>query len=642
MSYNEKLRCDKLTKNYERALAWKMSPEWELYTAVVTMMVAEKKFYESGNDRVDRVCSLVEKCDPEYVARLAVYAREHMHLRSVPLLLLVELARCHKGDDLVRRAVALTVQRADEITELLMCYQWRARRRNVKGLSCQLRKGLADAFNGFDEYQFAKYNRKDRLITLRDALLIVHPKPRDERQAAIFKKILDDTLETPFTWETQLSAAGQGCFSSTLKEEEMRQVWQDMISSHRLGYMATLRNLRNMLKLNLDDESIKQVCEYLANPVAVSKSKQMPFRFLSAYMQLIQNGKWQRPSRRRVRPRRSRYSFLLSAMRASIQAVEEAIAEKKNGIYPALVRKVRHFPLGAYTLFNRTDVPDALNYKCRDMHSRYTVLVKKFRSEPSQRNLRDLQKLEWRLRRLRKRESQLERLYQRSIERRYDFEGRVMRRFGENGVNIIRALETAVTHSASNIAGFDESTRVLIASDTSGSMMRPISEKSSVMCYYIGIMLSMLMRYRCKNVVTGMFASFWATYDPSGEDILRNTLYMARRSGEVGCSTNGYKVVDWLIAEKRIMDKVLIFTDCQLWNNALYDAHIASSWDTYKHIAPDAKLYIFDLAGYGTAPISMERDDVFCIAGWSDKVFDVLAALERGSNAIDEIRRIVL
>jgi len=38
----------------------------------------------------------------------------------------------------------------------------------------------------------------------------------------------------------------------------------------------------------------------------------------------------------------------------------------------------------------------------------------------------------------------------------------------------------------------------------------------------------------------------------------------------------------------------------------------------------------------------MERYDVFCIAGWSDKVFDVLAALERGSNAIDEIRRIVL
>ena len=38
----------------------------------------------------------------------------------------------------------------------------------------------------------------------------------------------------------------------------------------------------------------------------------------------------------------------------------------------------------------------------------------------------------------------------------------------------------------------------------------------------------------------------------------------------------------------------------------------------------------------------MKRDDVFCISGWSDKVFDILAALEQGSNAIDEIRRIVV
>ena len=56
-------------------------------------------------------------------------------------------------------------------------------------------------------------------------------------------------------------------------------------------------------------------------------------------------------------------------------------------------------------------------------------------------------------------------------------------------------------------------------------------------------------------------------------------------------------------------------------------------------MAPNAKLYIFDLAGYGQSPITMKREDVFCIAGWSDKVFDMLSALERGESAIDEIRR---
>lgn len=152
MSYNEQLRCDYLTTNYEGAIAWRMTPEWELYSTVVTTMGVEDKFYERGEDRVCRIADLVRRVQPEFVAQLAIYAREAMHLRSVPLLLLVELARCHRGDSLVSRAVSRTVQRADEITELLMCYQWRTSRRDLTGLSSQLRKGLAEAFNHFDEY----------------------------------------------------------------------------------------------------------------------------------------------------------------------------------------------------------------------------------------------------------------------------------------------------------------------------------------------------------------------------------------------------------------------------------------------------------------------------------------------------------
>lgn len=117
---------------------------------------------------------------------------------------------------------------------------------------------------------------------------------------------------------------------------------------------------------------------------------------------------------------------------------------------------------------------------------------------------------------------------------------------------------------------------------------------------------------------------------------------MLKLEGEVGYATNGYKVIDWLIKKHRVMDKVMLFTDCQLWDSYWGDASLAESWEKYKLIAPNAKLYLFDLAGYGQSPISMEHDDVFCIAGWSDKVFDILAALERGNSAIDEIRRIVV
>jgi hypothetical protein len=59
-------------------------------------------------------------------------------------------------------------------------------------------------------------------------------------------------------------------------------------------------------------------------------------------------------------------------------------------------------------------------------------------------------------------------------------------------------------------------------------------------------------------------------------------------------------------------------------------------------VAPNAKLYLFDLKGYGQAPLQILRNDVYLIAGWSDKVFEVLAALENGSSALDVINNIEL
>ena len=140
----------------------------------------------------------------------------------------------------------------------------------------------------------------------------------------------------------------------------------------------------------------------------------------------------------------------------------------------------------------------------------------------------------------------------------------------------------------------------------------------------------------------GMFGSIWKAYLMPSDNILQNTLDMMRHEGEVGYATNGYKVVDWLVSQNLVMDKVMLFTDCQLWNSGWGDASLSHSWNRYKEMAPQAKLYLFDLAGYGQSPVSMVRDDVFCIAGWSDKVFDILAALERGNSAIDEIRRIII
>ncbi len=87
----------------------------------------------------------------------------------------------------------------------------------------------------------------------------------------------------------------------------------------------------------------------------------------------------------------------------------------------------------------------------------------------------------------------------------------------------------------------------------------------------------------------------------------------------------------------------MIFTDCQLWNSTQGNEHIQALWQQYRReVAPEARLYLFDLAGYGKSPVRMMQEGVDLLAGWSDKVFGMLDTLEKGKIALEEIRAIAI
>ena len=153
----------------------------------------------------------------------------------------------------------------------------------------------------------------------------------------------------------------------------------------------------------------------------------------------------------------------------------------------------------------------------------------------------------------------------------------------------------------------------------------------------------MLLQSRCKNVQVGMFGDTWRSITVPRHKILDNVQTFYRREGEVGYATNGYLVIKDLLNRRVVIDKVMLFTDCQLWNNTLGDESIQVLWAQYKkQVAPGAKLYLFDLQGYGQAPLHMIHNQVYLLSGWSDKIFEVLEALDRGGSAITEINNIEL
>jgi len=143
-------------------------------------------------------------------------------------------------------------------------------------------------------------------------------------------------------------------------------------------------------------------------------------------------------------------------------------------------------------------------------------------------------------------------------------------------------------------------------------------------------------------VITGIFGDTWETINLPVDNILHSTENLRKLSGNVGYSTNGYKVIDYLITKNIILDKVMFFTDCQLWDSSFVDNSLEKSWLQYQKIAPNAKLYIFDLAGYGQSPLKLVNSNVFLISGWSDKIFDVLSAVDRGESAVETIMKVEL
>lgn len=262
-------------KTAEGGPAVHINAEQQLTRLVNTCFLWEDGFYVDGKTVAEQIVEAAHRCTPQTVANVAVEARHVHHLRHVPLLLVSALATHPQRKNFagLQTTVTSVVDRADELGELLAVY---AKVLGINGrqpgngfkkrIPAAVRRGLAKAFDKFSEYQFAKYNR-DGQFTIRDVARIVHPSGKAERGDLYKRLFKGEKLASPQTWEEQLSAGG-----------DKRQVFTQLLTEHKLGYLALLRNLRNMLESGVDEQLIKSAI--LARKGGAEKV--LPFRYTAA------------------------------------------------------------------------------------------------------------------------------------------------------------------------------------------------------------------------------------------------------------------------------------------------------------------------------------------------------------------------
>jgi 60 kDa SS-A/Ro ribonucleoprotein len=260
-------------RTHKGAPARNISPALQLRRSVLACLLWENQFYEDGVEIAGRISSLVPEVKPEAVAALAFEARDKMKVRHAPLLLAREMARQKEHRGLVAKTLAEVIQRADELAEFVAIY-WKD---GKVPLSAQVKKGLAQAFRKFDEYQLAKYDRTGP-IRLRDVLFLCHAKPRDAEQAALWKRLIEGELRTPDTWEVALSSGA-----------DQREAWERLLRERKLGALALLRNLRNMKQAGVEETLVIEALD------SMGASRALPFRFIAAARHVPQ---WEEPLER--------------------------------------------------------------------------------------------------------------------------------------------------------------------------------------------------------------------------------------------------------------------------------------------------------------------------------------------------------
>jgi hypothetical protein len=303
------------TTTFNGANGYVRDAKSELFLAAVSDFGGEATFYESADNRSDRIKRLTHEVavkDPEWVANFTNWLREEANLRTISLTIALEGAKALNKANVPggRKLVSGSIRRADEAGEALAYWMANFGRK----IPSAVKRGIADgAVKSFNEYSLAKYDTASHGFRFGDVIELTHPSPRDEKQSDLFKFALDrrrdasaepseslgmlqkrkaflalsgaekrklvdsgdalDVLkEAGLTWEV---------LGSTIEGGMDAKAWEAVIPS--MGYMALLRNLRNFEQAGVSKGVLAQVAARIADPEEVAKSRQLPFRFLAAY-----------------------------------------------------------------------------------------------------------------------------------------------------------------------------------------------------------------------------------------------------------------------------------------------------------------------------------------------------------------------
>jgi 60 kDa SS-A/Ro ribonucleoprotein len=294
--------------------AYKLEPKHALAQVAATGTFGNA-FYSTAETQLDEVLKLIDEVDDnQYLAKLALYAREKAFMKDMPAALLVALSV--RDTELMHRVFDRVVDNGRvlrTVFQMIRSGQFKNKAGKGRvGLSSSVQRAFQRWLNtaSVGKLMSASIGNDP---SLRDILRMARPTPKDNARRAMFGWLTDKSIDkwAPAT-EADLPVEVQSLIAYRNSESEEAQaliaggldnVRWDLLSdaakgptvwaalARKMGPQALRMNLNTLLRHDVLATSamVDYVADRIADESEIRRSKQFPYQYFAAYLNADDN-----------------------------------------------------------------------------------------------------------------------------------------------------------------------------------------------------------------------------------------------------------------------------------------------------------------------------------------------------------------
>ena len=312
------------TVNEAGGRAYAMKPKSALAQLAVTGCF-NQTFYASGQDQMDKVLDLVTKVDPEFVGKVAVYARERGFMKDMPAFLITwlvgQMSAAHQDVETApKEGKAAAQARANQLREIVwdvfprvidngkmlrnFVQMIRSGTTGRKSLGTAPRRLIRQWFETKTDNDIF-FNSTGNAPSLADVVKLAHPCPNTAERAALYAYLIG---KDKTTFENKEIVVAEH-LPEKVKEYETFKVhtsgtipkvpyemlegitlspsqWKDF--ALQVTWQQLRQHLNSFQKHGVfeDKKVLKLVADKIRDEAAIKKAKVMPYQLMVSYLNM--------------------------------------------------------------------------------------------------------------------------------------------------------------------------------------------------------------------------------------------------------------------------------------------------------------------------------------------------------------------